>query len=163
MPGDFNNLWVRPELLRSPAFRTITAPTSYLVLAEFYGRKRTRKKKGKDYEMINNGELTFTYAEAERKGISRAAFQRALDDLIGRGFIRVSRTGAGVHRVTTLYALTDAWKRYGTPDFEVVPRQRTGGRYKKVGFREGHPYHPRQGVVGGAEEAEPPGVGHGDL
>ena len=143
MPTDYNNLWVHPELLSSEAFRTITAPTSFIVLFDFYGKKKMQKI-GKNHVMTNNGELVYTYAEAERKGISRAAFQRALDDLISRGFIKVSRTGAGVHRMTTLYALTDAWKKYGTPEFKFTPRERSGGRYKRVGFKKGHPHYPRE-------------------
>ena len=120
-------------------------------------------KKGKNQEMLNNGELVYTYVEAERMGISRSAFLRALDDLIGRGFIKVSRTGAGTHKLTTLYALTDAWKKYGTPDFKTTSRQRTGSRYKRVGFKKGHEYYGVRRKEGSDESGPKPGEGHGGL
>ena len=95
-------------------------------------------KKGKrDWVILNNGELVFTYDEAEDVyKITRPRFTRALDSLIGKGFIDVTATGMGVHKVTTHYAISARWRHYGTPQFEVKKRPKPS--IKNPGFKAGN-------------------------
>ena len=73
-------LWTDKALRESDAFRGLTK-TSILVLLDFHGRKRVKGKRNR-WTLLNNGELVYTYREAEKRGISRSAFMSALDQLI---------------------------------------------------------------------------------
>jgi hypothetical protein len=96
---------------------------------------RCRKKHG--FTIANNGQLVFTYAEAEQKyGILRGRFSRAISELIYHGFIDITATGQGTYKVTTLYAISDRWQAFGTPDFKTA--QRPEANFKNPGFRPGN-------------------------
>ncbi len=83
-------------------------------------------------------EIIFTYKEAEKKyGISDSRFGKAIDELIEKGFIDIADTGMGVHKVTTLYSISDRWKLYGTKDF--VKKERAKGPINR-GFQKGNQY-----------------------
>jgi hypothetical protein len=146
MASDYNNLWINKELLQSRALRTITSPTVFLVLMDFYGRKQVTKKKGnsgnKKYDMTNNGELFYTYAEAEKKGISRTAFMKAIDELLARGFIFIAKESGGLFRVATQFGLSDEWKRFGQTDFKPGKRTQRKRHHPNAGFKAGHDYFP---------------------
>jgi hypothetical protein len=135
MPQDqsgVNILWSLKDLRESNAFRGLTK-TALLVLFDFYAKRRT-KGTGKRAKMINNGELVYTYKEAEKRGISRASFQRALTQLVERGFIDVTFTGAGLYKSASLYALSDRWHAWGTDAFRTAVRN-PHGRNKHHGFQ----------------------------
>jgi hypothetical protein len=139
---ELNNLWINKEMLRSEAFRTITAPTSFLVLHEFYARKQLTGKKSTGYTMTNNGEIIFPYATAEKKGISNSAFMRAVNDLLARGFIYIAHEGGAMQGDATRYGLSENWMKYGRADFQPAKRSRRRDRFPNAGFKKGHPYHP---------------------
>jgi len=61
-------------------------------------------------------------------------FRRAVDALIERGFIDVAASGAGYRRLATLYAISDRWQAWGTPDFKRARRPRTAN----PGFQRGN-------------------------
>ncbi len=87
--------------------------------------------------ITNNGEIEFTYLEAEKKyGISKDRFARALDQLIDRGLIDVKSSGMGVHKVKTWYAISERWIDYGTPAF--CEAKRPGPNISNQGFRKGN-------------------------
>ena len=95
-------------------------------------------RKGKECWVIeNNGEIEFTYGEAKSKyGIT--TFKDAIDELMEKGFLDVAETGMGVHKVKTLYSLSDRWKLYGTPQYEK-PKPRPQGLINR-GFQKGNQY-----------------------
>ena len=96
-------------------------------------------KKGKNRvpDLANNGEIVFTYDEAlEKYGISDKRFTRALDELIGKGFIDVAATGAGTFKATTFYSMSQRWRLHGTPDFVEKKRPRRSKGYP--GFKKGN-------------------------
>ena len=126
--GKGQNIWVERRLIQSKAFQSLTA-TAIKVLMIFLTKRQCEQigRRGKEQWTIkNNGEITFTYKEAKSKyGISESAFRCAIDELISKGFIDIARTGMGVHKVTTLYSISDRWKLYGTPGYEPAkPRPR---------------------------------------
>jgi len=134
---------VERALLKSGAFRSLsgTAKTVYFdfrmkCVVKSYapkpGRKRVR-------EILNNGEIEYTYSEAEKKKprIHRSSFMRALDSLIERGFIDVEHSGSGGKKGDkSKYAISERWRNWGTANFKEVsrPKDIRSGR----GFQTGN-------------------------
>ena len=61
---------IEQRLLKSKAYRSLRTPTSYFVLGIFMTKRQIGKigRRGKEQKVIlNNGEITFTYKEAENK------------------------------------------------------------------------------------------------
>ena len=84
----------------------------------------------KEWCLTNNGEIQFTYTEAEEKwGISNGRFTRAIDDLIRVGLIDIAKTGCGLHQDVTLYAISERWKKYGTAEFVEMKRPKRSIQY----------------------------------
>jgi len=89
-------------------------------------RRSTKRSEGLMERILNNGEIVFTYAEAKRLyGITAPRFVRALDELITKGFINIAATGMGVHKMTSLYAISERWQFFGTSDFQTAKRPKT--------------------------------------
>jgi hypothetical protein len=135
-------LYAAKALIESEAFRGLTK-TAILVLFDFHGKKRVRGR-GKRWQMLNNGELVYSYLEAEGRGISRSAFMHAIDQLIERGFLYVAEQGGGMMGHASKYGLSADWARYGTAAFEKKTRQKRRPQYPGAGFQPGHSYHGRR-------------------
>ena len=101
-------------------------------------RVKTSKRMGeKVKEILNNGELEYSYGEAEARGIPRSTFRRAIDELIGKGFLDIEHSGSGgVKGDKSLYSMSYRWIKYGTPHFEHAerPKDTRQGR----GFKKGN-------------------------
>ena len=124
------------ELLFSKAYLTLSGKAPQVYLIFLCKRKMVKLDRRKnDWLIENNGKITFTYREAEELGISRQTFARAIDQLIEHGFIDIAKTGAGLYKAATFYAISERWKKFGTPDFEVQRRKK---RRKHFGFQRGH-------------------------
>ena len=120
--------WVSQSLLESFAFRSLSRK-SLLVLSRFW--IKTKKVKVKQYkakatwEISNNGDIEFTYAEAKnRLGLSGRSFTRAIDELIAKGFLKINEYGNVYNRKKTLYWIDDRWHRYGRDNFEKSKRKK---------------------------------------
>lgn len=128
------------RLVKSAAWLSLggTAKSVYLLFRTKCQMGRPPGKPHKrDWTILNNGELIFTYREAEKKyGFTASRFRRALDELIETGFIDVTATGMGVHKVTTFYAISTRWREYGTPDFQKARRPK--GSIANPGFKRGN-------------------------
>ncbi len=62
------------DLIESDALRDLSGKAALLVLIRFHQKARRRKTRGsrrsiQRYEITNNGEIVFTYAEAKELGI----------------------------------------------------------------------------------------------
>lgn len=70
-------------------------------------------------QMQNGKHFKFEYKEAlDVYRINDKPFALALKDLVCKGFLDVVRQGSGPpFRKSTIFALSDRWKLYGTPDF----------------------------------------------
>ena len=117
------------ELLASPAFRSLSKIAMLVYLDFLAKRKGRRMGKPKRFAILNNGEITYYYSEAEKRGITRPRFQRALDELINKGFIDLVHQGAGYNlgtgkRDTNLYAISERWRNWSTSHFIKKPRQK---------------------------------------
>ena len=133
---------IEQRLLKSKAYRTLQNPTAYLVLGIFWTKRQMVKqgRRGKEHWVIvNNGEVVFTYQEAKRKyAISDGAFRSAIDKLRNKGFIDIAESGAGLHKTTNLYSISDRWKLYGTENYKN-PKPRPRKPINK-GFQKGNRY-----------------------
>ena len=129
-------------LLKSKAFRSLsgTAKTVYFDFCMKCRVKSAARKPGKKRQrvILNNGEIEYTYSEAEKKKpkINRSAFMRALDGLIERGFIDVAHSGSGGKKGDkSKYAISERWRKWGGADFKkaIRPKDTRSGR----GFKSG--------------------------
>ena len=128
---------VEREMLESKAFLSLNG-SAIKVLCVLLGRRQfariksrlTRKKE--DWVCTNNGQIEFTYKDAERRlGFNISRFKRALDQLVDRGFIDISHHGGGLYGDRSKYAISERWRKYGTSEFKGVPPRRV----RKIGFR----------------------------
>ena len=130
------------ELLTSPAFNDLGL-SQVRALIRFYQKRQLRKKKGRrnEYEIVNDGDITFTYGEAEAMGISRPAFSRALTGLIERGFIDTTYVGEGMFRSASRFGISERWRLWNTERFvgkdRPRRRQRSGFQKAKAGQHAG--------------------------
>ena len=145
---DHNVLWTDKTIRNSPAFRSLNG-TAILVYMDFHSKNHMKKNNNstkRTHSFVNNGELVYTYKEAESRGITRSTFMRALDRLIEKGFIDVKLTGAGRYRSETRYGLSNRWRAWGTSSF-VEAERNPHGRNRKYGFQPGHNLHNTDGKL----------------
>ena len=57
--------------------------------------------------------------------ICKTTFSNAIKELLEKGFIDITRPGIGKYRVSTLYAISNRWRKYGTPEFVKVEVKRS--------------------------------------
>ena len=133
--------FVEKEVLRSKAFKDLPG-TAIQVLMWFYLKRKLKNigRRGKEKWIItNNGEIVFSYAEAEKKyGLTRARFSRALNALIALGFIDIAHHGGGMMGDCTLYAISERWRKYGTDQFisQSRPKDTRGLGFTKKNWEE---------------------------
>jgi len=137
------NIWFEKQLIYSKAFAELKTANAHKTLAFFLTKRQCAPKgKGrwKKWEITNNGEISFTYKEAKKKlGIkSDKTFTNIIDELRDKGFVDIASTGMGVHKVTTLYSISDRWRLYGTPEYKK-PKPRPKGPINR-GFQKGNQY-----------------------
>jgi len=129
-------------LVKSKAWLSLsgTAKDVYLLFrTKCQMGKTPGKPKKHEWGILNNGQIVFTYVEAKEKyGITSSRFRRALDELIHKGFMDVAATGMGVHKVETLYAISDRWRDHGTSHFKEVSRPRS--TIANPGFKPGNKF-----------------------
>ena len=131
-------VYLEPGLIQSKAFLALSGIASKVLLWFMY-RRQMRKvgREGKQkWTVLNNGEIYFTYSEAQKKyKLTRPRFQRAIDDLIDKGFIEINHLGGGMIKDASTYSIIEKWKNYGTGKFKVTPRKKDT---RKLGFASGN-------------------------
>ena len=132
----WDRMFVSRSLITSQAFWDLKTATSCRVLFIFLSKCRVEKvrttpgSRDREYVVTNNGEIQFSYIEAKEKyGISDGRFTRAIDDLVRVGLIDIARTGLGLKRDVTLYAISDRWEKFGTDEFVVKKRAKRKQQY----------------------------------
>lgn len=128
--------YIESELFDSEPYRLLTKIEMRIYFDFLLKRKfgKLQKKQGKRQNkfITNNGQITFTYAEAERLGYPRITFQRSIDKFIKVGLIDITHQGTGgmisddgkVSGEATLYSISERWKDYGTDRFIEKERQK---------------------------------------
>ncbi len=126
-PRQSAGIYVSRGLLQSRAFLSLRGKAPQVLLLFFTKRRVQRLRRpdarGNRFEVVNNGEIVFTYREARRRyGIGKSAFTRAIDALVRRGFISVTHAGGGLKGDCSKYAISDRWRKWGTAEFERAER-----------------------------------------
>jgi hypothetical protein len=132
---------LEPSLIESQAFEDLSGKAAMLVLIRFhqkaYKKRRDGKKRGlKNLMVTNQGEIIFTYTEAEELGIkSTQTFQKVLKELIeDKGFIDIVHRGNYYFNEPSKFAISGRWKQYGTYQYEKVQIPRV--LPKGIGFQK---------------------------
>jgi hypothetical protein len=138
-----NRMFIEKDLLASHAWLDLGGISAQIYLL-FRLRCQVMRPKGlRTYTITNNGELSFSYAEAKRKfGVTAPRFRRAIDDLVTHGFIDITGTGMGVHKILTTYAVSERWRSWGEPTF--VQKERPKPSISNPGFRKGNKLTPQK-------------------
>ncbi len=124
------------ELFHHPAWEALNG-TDKTVLGHFWCKRRpVKNKKTGEWYLLNNGEIMYTYDEAKRNGILASRFTRSLDNLIKYGWLDITRTGAGQVRTTTLYAMSERWRKWGTAEFQEAARPKKARWHDRIGFQK---------------------------
>ena len=138
-----NGMFIPRRMHRNPAFRKLN-PSSTFVLFEFLYRRKvtqvpTKVGRGKEWIISNNGEIFFTYDEAENNfGIPRSTFRRAIDQLVDLGFIDITHHGGGMMKDASKYAISERWKEYGKKEFlkKTRPKDTRGLGFTKENWEK---------------------------
>lgn len=129
MAGMSSGVYLEAELLDSVALNEL-GKWEWKVYIKFLRKRiisKAQKTKSRAAErtIVNNGEIIFTYGEAEKLGIPRREFRNSLDVLIKLGLIDINKQGSGGRkRDATTYFISDRWKRWGTAGFQQAPNPR---------------------------------------
>jgi len=130
------------DLTDAKAFKALSASSIHVYLRFLKKRKMSMQgRSGKEqWVQTNNGELVFTYSEAQKElGLPKSTFMNCLDRLIEVGLIDIAHSGSGGKKGdVSLYSISQRWRKYGTPAFveKRRPRDKRAGR----GFAH-HPEH----------------------
>jgi len=124
-------VYVGREVITSDAFLSLSGKSPQVLLIFFTKRQVQKLKRpgprGERFRVVNNGELVFTYREAEKRhGLSSKVFCHAIDELVRVGFLDITKHGGGLEGDCTRYALSERWRDYGTSAFQ--PAERPKGR-----------------------------------
>ena len=111
--------YIKRDILESDAYWDLTgaAPQIYMVFRmKCVFADRTIGKR-KERIIVNNGEIKYTYLEAQNNHrIPKSNFLRARDQLIKVGLIEIAEDG-GCHH-TTKYSISNNWRNYPEETFE---------------------------------------------
>ena len=132
-----DRMFVSKKHITSLAVRSLRTAAACKVFLVFLTKCQWKpiegaRRRKKEYYLANQGEIQFTYNEAKNKwGIGSKKFTRALDELIRVGLIDIARTGYGLHKDVTLYAISDRWEKFGADEFVAKKRRK---RKQQLGF-----------------------------
>ncbi len=84
--GRAHGVYFESKIFDSKAYKSLTKAQMRIfyefMLKRKFGKRlkgNRGRKQGKNVPMLNDGKITFTYAEAERLGYPRPTFHRAID------------------------------------------------------------------------------------
>jgi len=113
------------DLLHSKAYRAMDYGPAIKLLNWFYEKVRLKvdkkKRGGKRFVLIDGEDISFSYAEGERRGLSHHQFSKALQELHRFGFIDQKRPGSRLKGDWTAYAISERWREFGIPSFKEIP------------------------------------------
>jgi hypothetical protein len=130
-----HGVYLESKLFDSEAYKSLTKAQMRIFYEFMLKRKFGRQGKGKKKTgaiIMNNGEITFTYAEAEKLGYPKRTFNLAIDKLIEVGLIDLHYQGQGGYVLETgkvsgessLYGISDRWQNYGKDNFVFKKRKK---------------------------------------
>jgi len=145
--GRSQGVYLPSKLFDSGSYKSLTK-AQMRIFYEFMLKRKfaSRKRKGLP-SVLNNGNITFSYGEAEKLGYPRHTFRRAIDKMVEVGLIDITRQGQGgcvlkdgtIIGEYSLYGLSERWEKYDTEDF--VKKKRKKDNRKGRGWAV---YHARK-------------------
>ena len=129
-------IWIERKSVKSEAFRFLRGSPikvyfNFLLKLQYKAVKPAKSgQRGKKWVPKNNGELIYTYGEAEKNGFNPGTFRDALDELVEKGLIDITHLGGGIERDCSKYAVSERWRKHGKEDFEelIRPKDHRKGR-----------------------------------
>jgi len=144
------HIYIEKDILNSKAFGSLRKGSSVIVYFDFLMKRiitRGTAKRGKNrWVIVNNGEIEYTYSEARKKrGFTKPRFRDAIKELVEKGLIDITHAGGGYDGDKSLYAISDRWRKYGTPEFEssIMQKDTRQGR----GFAAVHKHKKQKSVA----------------
>jgi len=113
-----SGIYLKRDMITSEAFWVLSSTALKVYMVFLMKRVMGKVKVGRRevWAVINNGEITYTFAEAKKNhDISKSSFLRARDRLIEVGFIEIAEDG-GTHH-TTKYSISQNWRKYPEESF----------------------------------------------
>ncbi len=144
----WNRMFVERSVITSKAFLDLKTAAACQVFMIFLHKCQWKPiegsaKRSKEYYLANQGEIQFTYDEAlEKWGILNKRFTKAIDELVRVGLIDITKSGFGLQKDKSLYAISDRWEKFGTGEFVAKKRQK---RKQQLGFTKGNSYGKNSG------------------
>ena len=139
----WGRMFVSRKQITSEAFRSLKTAAACQVFMIFLYKCQMKPiegsaKRKKEYYIANNGEIQFSYKDAlEKWGISNGRFTKAIDELVRVGLIDITKSGFGLKKDVSLYAISDRWEKFGTDEFVAKERQK---RKQNLGFTKGNSF-----------------------
>jgi DNA-binding transcriptional regulator GbsR (MarR family) len=137
---------IENAVFRSKAFCGLVcgcAPKIYALLrteARMPDKKYKKEHRGRFYNkqaLSNNGKIELTYRDIRKLlKVSRSTIATAFRELEARGLIDVTQAGKVYQK--TLYALSERWQDFDTPDFQDVRVQRNISEAGAKGLKQMH-------------------------
>ncbi len=140
-------IYIERELYQSDAFLSLGKNAIIILLALLDNRKRETTRQAKDKKgrirkprFINLSTLEIPYGTLEKVyNRNRSSIPIAIDELLAKGFIKISYHGGACKHDKSKYALSDnylLWTPHTAP-FEIRPkRERHGYQGRRIGATE---------------------------
>lgn len=118
-PNAFNNkkrigrgkgTFVERDLFESDAFWALSGAASQMLIY-FLGKREFRRTGKKDSKRlcVNTNNLTLSYIELKKLGVTQPRATRGFDALLAKGFIEIAHAGGGCQGDESVYALSNKW------------------------------------------------------
>ncbi len=113
----WDKMYLSKRLITSEAFRSLKTAAACQAFMIFLYKCQVKPiegspKRKKEYYIANNGEIQFTYDEAlEKWRITQKKFTKAIDELVRVGLIDITKSGFGLKKDKSLYAISDRWEK----------------------------------------------------
>lgn len=107
--------FVLAELYQSKAFWALGRTAPQLLMAFLDKRQFSKSKQRRDsgkYVCMNSDDITMTYSELKKYGLTTPRTVRALDELLAKGFIEIRHAGGAYRQDKSIYALSEKWQSW---------------------------------------------------
>lgn len=108
--GNGKGTFVERDLFESSAFIALGGVAPQMLIY-FLGKRDFRKphQKSQTRTCVNEDNLTFSYIELKKLGITQPRGTRGFDELLAKGFITIKHHGGGYQKDQNIYALSNQW------------------------------------------------------
>ncbi len=137
--GKGKGTFLERDLFESDAFWALKGAAPQMLI--YLLGKRIFPKSRKGRVCVNENELTLSYIELQKLGVTQPRATRGFDEMLAKGFIELKHQGGGYQKDQSIYSLSSKylfWKK-GTVFFKrptVFKRGFQGGKKGKNNIRK---------------------------